>query len=115
MTSYQNSILNGVKQIDGINVCYDNKDENGIFFTTAKKFKGLESKVVIIIDIDEKCFADESTKRAFYVACSRATHYLHLFLAGDSDKIKKIAACISGGKFSGKGKIMVKTQSALFK
>ncbi len=115
MTSYQNSILNDVKQIDGINLCYDNKEENGIFFTTAKKFKGLESKVVIIIDIDNKCFADESAKRAFYVACSRATHNLHLFLTGDDDKIRQIAACISGGKFSGKGKIIVKTQSTPFK
>ena len=64
--------------------------------------------LVIIIDIDDKCFADESTKRVFYVACSRATHNLHLFLTGDGDKIKQIAACISGGKFSGKGKIIVK-------
>ena len=114
MSSYHTSILNDVKQLGELKISYDNKNNDSIFFTTAKKFKGLENKVIIIIDIDKKCFTDESTKQVFYVACSRATHNLSLFVYGDNDKIMQIANSISGDKLSGKGKITIKTQSVPF-
>lgn len=82
-------------------------------FTTAKKFKGLESRVIIIIDIDETSFSDEKKKRNFYVACSRATQYLSLIINGDDQKIKSIADAIGGPPFAPKGKIAMKTQAAV--
>ena len=45
-------------------------------FTTARKYKGLESDVVIIIDIDKNTFEDEMERRVFHVAISRAKVYL---------------------------------------
>ena len=87
------------------------KSNSSILFTTAKKFKGLESRVIIIVDIDESSFNDEKEKRNFYVACSRATQYLSLIVEGDDQKIKSIADVIAGPNFAPKGKIAMKTQA----
>lgn len=82
-------------------------------FTTAIKFKGLESKVIIITDIDENVFSNEEKKRVFYVACSRATQRLSLFVNSDENGIKRIADAIGGKKFAPQGKIIMKTQAQL--
>lgn len=110
MKALSDSLMHNVKKIDNYHIVNDTDNRN-ITFTTAKKFKGLENKVVIVIDIDEKCFFDENTKRTFYVACSRATHNLTLMIDGDAEKIDKIARLIPISKLSSKGKISVKTKS----
>jgi hypothetical protein len=107
------SILSDKKKISGIPI---SRERNGssIFFTTASKFKGLESKVIIIIDIDERVFSDDEKKRVFYVACSRATHRLALFVNGDESKINSIANSINGSKgFASQAKVVMKTQSKI--
>lgn len=106
------SILSNIYKISGIPITRE-KSNSSILFTTAKKFKGLESRVVIIIDIDESCFNDEKKKRNFYVACSRATQYLSLIISGDDQKIKSIADAINGPSFAPKGKIAMKTQALI--
>ena len=106
------SIMSNISKISGIPITSE-KSNSSILFTTAKKFKGLESRVVIIVDIDESSFNDEKRKRNFYVACSRATQYLLLIVNGDDTKIKSIANAISGPNFAPKGKIAMKTQAAL--
>lgn len=115
MRSLSESIMNNIKMLNGIPIQYENDNKLGIFCTTAKKFKGLENKVIIIIDIDEKCFSNEETKRVFYVACTRATHNLTLLVDGDNEKIVQIANAIPGAKLSGKGRITVKTKTIPFK
>lgn len=105
------SILKDVNKIAGIPITKE-KSNSSVLFTTAKKFKGLESRVIIIVDIDEDSFGDEKRKRDFYVACSRATQYLSLMINGDDEKIKAIADAIGGNAhFAPKGKIAMKTQS----
>lgn len=108
------SILNNISKISGINISRD-RNNSSVFFTTARKFKGLESRVVIVIDLDEKDFSNEEDKRVFYVACSRATQRLSLFIDGDEEKLKKISTAI-GGMISmpSKGKILQKTKSKIF-
>lgn len=107
------SILSGVNKLSGIPITREATNAS-ILFTTAIKYKGLESKVVIITDIDEEAFSDEEKKRVFYVACSRATQRLSLFVNADDNEVKRIADCISGGKrFAPQGKIIMKTQSQL--
>lgn len=107
------SILNGVNKISGIPISRE-RNQSSVFFTTAIKFKGLESQAVIIIDIDERAFNDEDKKRVFYVACSRATQKLALFINTDEEGTKRIANSISGNKkFAPQGKIIMKTQSQL--
>lgn len=104
------SIMNNISKISGIPITRE-KSNSSILFTTAKKFKGLESRVIIIVDIDESSFNDEKEKRNFYVACSRATQYLSLIVEGDDQKIKSIADAIAGPNFAPKGKIAMKTQA----
>ncbi len=47
-------------------------------FTTARKFKGLEAKILIITDVNIASLADEEYKHLFYVASTRAMHELHI-------------------------------------
>lgn len=105
------SILRQINKISGIPITRE-KTNLSILFTTASKFKGLESRVVIIVDIDESSFTDEENKRLFYVACSRATQYLNLFINGDEEKINSIADAANGkSHFAAKGRIAMKTQA----
>lgn len=111
LKSEAGSILNGINKISGIPITRE-KTNSSILFTTASKYKGLESRAVIIVDIGAACFNDEEKKRNFYVACSRATQYLALFVNGDDSKIKNIADAIGGNAhFAAKGHIAMKTQS----
>ena len=109
----EKSIMNGVNKIDGIAISRT-RNNSSVFYTTAKKFKGLESKVIIITDVDETSFNDDSQKRVFYVACSRATHRLALYIAGTDEEIKRIGNSIQDLKFSPKGNIMTKTRTINF-
>jgi len=105
------SILDGVNNISGIPIL-KKRSSSAVFFTTSRKFKGLESRVVIVIDIDESYFSDEAKKRNFYVACSRATQKLCLFINADESEIKSMADVINTkSRFATKGRIAMKTQA----
>ena len=106
------SILHNTNKLSGIPILRE-KSNSAVLFTTAKKFKGLESRVVIIVDIDENCFSDEDKKRNFYIACSRATQKLLLFINADDNKLQAMADAISSNRFASKGKIAMKTQSRI--
>lgn len=117
LTSEKRSILNGITHLGNL-VISNERIPSAVFFTTAVKFKGLESKVVIGIDIDETSFSSEAKKRIFYVACSRATQRLALFVNGDEMKIQAIADAIgigAGNRFSPQGVIVMKTQANILK
>lgn len=107
------SILHTTTKISGIPLKRE-RTNSSVMFTTASKFKGLESRVVIITDIDESCFSNEEKKRLFYVACSRATQRLMLFINGNDSQIDAIANAISkNSHFAAKGRIAMKTQSKI--
>ena len=106
-----NSVMSDVSKVNGIPITRE-RTNSSVLFTTASKFKGLESRVVIITDIDESSFSDAERKRLFYVACSRATQSLALIIDGDDEKIKKIAEAIDADNpFAPKGLITMKTQA----
>ena len=105
-----NSILHNTNKLSGIPILRE-KSNSAVLFTTAKKFKGLESRVVVIIDIDKNCFINEEKKRDFYIACSRATQKLLLFINASDKEIEEMANAISSNHFAAKGKIAMKTQS----
>ena len=50
--------------------------KNDVSFSTISGFKGLESKIVIMIDVDH--FSDEDTRLLNYVAASRACAMLYV-------------------------------------
>ncbi len=108
--SESRSFLNGKNRIGSIPFVRE-RDGKHVFMTTARKFKGLEGKVIIIIDIDEDSFSSDQRKRIFYVACSRATHRLSLLVSADQEQMKKIADAIPIKGFKDQAKVIMKTKT----
>lgn len=58
--------------------------KNDVRFSTISGFKGLESKIVIMIDVDH--FSDEDTRLLNYVAASRACAMLYVLYDGNAEQ-----------------------------
>lgn len=56
-----------------------NDKVNDVRYLTINRFKGLEAKVVIIVDFDEHTFDSEENCTLYYVAASRAREKLYVF------------------------------------
>lgn len=85
----ENSILSGAKKIG----CYElteDRQKGKVLFTSSRKFKGLESDAIILVDIDETTFENDENKRLFYVGSSRAKFDLDLIVNGDESTIATI-------------------------
>ena len=93
-----NSILSGVENIGNHKITTE-RDNKGVLFTTARKFKGLEADAIIIIDVDNNTFADDENKRLFYVGSSRAKHKLDILFVGDEDMLLEAEKSLSDQKF----------------
>ena len=94
-----NSVLDRVNpQLTSSYVLTKEKDGKNILFTTARKFKGLEADVVIIVDVDKDVFFDERSKNAFYVGTSRARLFLELIA---TDSAQSIAKGLTGQDLNG--------------
>ncbi|MBQ6487557.1 ATP-binding domain-containing protein [Candidatus Saccharibacteria bacterium] len=89
------TILAGRESIDGYRLTND-LNGDGILFTTARKYKGLESDVVIVVDFDEQAFKDDNAKSVFYVACSRAKHCLTFIASLDDAEMTKMVEDLGG-------------------
>ena len=92
------SFLNGFEKI-GNHVVKTTRGNSNVLFTTARKFKGLEADAVIIIDADADTFADEESKRLFYVGASRAKHYLDIVFIGEKAELENLVSNISAKKY----------------
>lgn len=57
--------------------------EQGIVVIPAYLAKGIEFDAVIIYDASAEVYGDESVRRLFYTACTRAMHYLQLYSIGE--------------------------------
>ena len=86
----EKSILNGQEYIGDDKIVKEMDNEN-IFFTSSRKFKGLESNVVIIVDVEKEDFSYDGKKRNLYVAASRAKHKLDIIVNASEDEIDNIA------------------------
>ena len=85
MKTEDDSICSDISKIMSYPIT-DKSRENAILFTTCRKFKGLESDIVILVDIDKKSFSDEQTRRLFYVGASRAIHFLEILCVVDNQE-----------------------------
>lgn len=56
--------------------------EQGVVVIPSYLSKGIEFDAVIIYDASEQVYGDESLRRVFYTACTRAMHYLQLYSVG---------------------------------
>jgi len=76
----------------------DKPDSTGILFTTSRKFKGRESPVVIVIDLDKSTFSTEGAKRLLYVGASRAKNYLDFIAVLNDNQLSEIAEQLTDKK-----------------
>lgn len=82
----ETSILNN-KTFLGRYRLSNKREDNSIFFTTSKKFKGLESNIIIVVDFNPKLYNDEIYKRNLYVSLSRARQKLDVFTVTSQSEI----------------------------
>ena len=81
---FKNSLLSRVNLKNTEIVLSESADafkKDSPVFATIQGFKGLDSKVVIVIDVDK--ISDSVFPTYLYTACSRARTMLYLFLTGE--------------------------------
>lgn len=66
----------------------EKREPNKVWFTSIRKFKGLEAQAVLIVDFRFSEMDSELSRRIFYVGCSRANAYLQVALFKDIEKTK---------------------------
>lgn len=63
-----------------------------VLFTTCRKFKGLESDVVILIDVTQKFMLEQEYKNIVYVGTSRARFELCVVTSLSDNEISEVLA-----------------------
>lgn len=99
LNTEDNSILSGINIIGNYEISSE-KNEGKILFTTAKKFKGLESNIVILVDFNSDVISTDELTRLFYVSTSRARQLLDIFYYNANDDIKLLGDKIDGDQNS---------------
>ncbi|MNI26476.1 Helicase IV [compost metagenome] len=56
--------------------------KQGVVVIPAYLAKGIEFDAVLVYDVSARVYRDQSLRRLFYTACTRAMHLLHLFSIG---------------------------------
>lgn len=78
----ESSVLKNISRIGKFSISKEEVESRAILFTTSRKFKGLESEIIILVDLDKNSFNNEENRRLFYVATSRAKSNLDLIFIG---------------------------------
>lgn len=99
LNTEDSSILSSISKINNYDISHE-KIEGKILFTTAKKFKGLESNIVILVDFNSDVIATDELTRLFYVSTSRARQLLDIFYYNINDDIKLLSDKIDGNQNS---------------
>jgi DNA helicase II / ATP-dependent DNA helicase PcrA len=73
------SSIEGLKLLKSSSMEY----EQGVVVVPSYLSKGIEFGAVIIYNASELVYGDESLRRVFYTACTRAMHYLQLYSVGE--------------------------------
>jgi hypothetical protein len=66
-------------------------EKHKITFTSTRKFKGLETNIALLVDLDLEFAKSEEAKRLYYVASSRAKYHFYLFGIGTNEEANQIA------------------------
>ena len=78
---FDRSGLKSVESLGGVDLVHDLgqwREGTGVLFSTIRSFKGLESDIVVLIDMVAPDSRKNFTRSDFYVACSRAKHVLKI-------------------------------------
>lgn len=79
------SVLGALTELAGIPVSYK-PEEGKLWFTTVRRYKGLEAKAVLLVDVCVSRLTDSTSQRLIYVGSSRATAYLETLFLNDVAK-----------------------------
>lgn len=80
LSAYQAlSKIEGIKLIKSSSIEY----EQGVVVIPSYLSKGIEFDAVIIYDSSENVYGEETLRRVFYTACTRAMHHLQLYSVGE--------------------------------
>lgn len=90
----ENSVLSEIERINKWPIT-NTRDTEGILFTTARKFKGLESAVIIIIDVDASTFESFESRSLFYVGTSRAKDFLDIIVMLDDEQMQALGEALT--------------------
>ncbi|MDY6290831.1 MAG: NERD domain-containing protein [Succiniclasticum sp.] len=83
--SLEHSALHGVTELAGLPVS-NTMEEGKIWVTTTRKFKGLEAKAVLLVDVEVSKLTDAVMQRMIYIGGSRANSYLKVAFYEDVEK-----------------------------
>ena len=90
----ENSVLAGLDKI-GKWPLVNARNTDGILFTTARKFKGLESAVVIIVDVNASTIDSPESRNLFYVGASRAKDFLDIIALLDGEQMQALGEALT--------------------
>lgn len=90
LKTIRDSSLQGINRVGNYKLTIDKREGRSVLFTTARKFKGLESNIVIIIDMNESTFTHHVNVMLMYVASSRAKVKLDLFFIGNDTEYREM-------------------------
>ena len=79
------SALHGVRSLAGIPVS-NTMEEGKVWVTTTRKYKGLEAKAVLLVDVEVSKLTDAVMQRMIYIGGSRANTYLKVAFYEDVEK-----------------------------
>ena len=96
------SILTDKTSIDGYRISTE-PNTDAILFTTARKYKGCESDIVILVDINGQCFSKEAYRNVFYVGASRAKNYLSIIATLTDEEMLELAHSLNNNSSSTNG------------
>ena len=83
--SLEHSALHGVTELAGLPVS-NTLEEGKVWVTTTRKYKGLEAKAVLLIDVEVSKLTDAVMQRMIYIGGSRANTYLKVAFYEDVEK-----------------------------
>ena len=83
--SLEHSALQDVKELAGVPVS-NTMEEGKVWVTTTRKYKGLEAKAVLLVDVEVSKLTDAVMQRMIYIGGSRANTYLKVAFYEDVEK-----------------------------
>lgn len=93
--TFEKSWLKNIKKISSIILTSEIGTSN-LLFSTTRKFKGLESSVVFLIDIDSTTFSNWENRMVFYVGASRAKNSLEIISCVEEEELPNFYISVSG-------------------
>ncbi len=83
--SLEHSALQDVTELVGVPVSHT-FEEGTVWVTTTRKFKGLEAKAVLLVDVEVSKLTNPVLQRMIYIGGSRANTYLKVAFCEDVEK-----------------------------